>query len=581
MTGETDNAGKNSNTAIAIANMFGRIFKDKIDSAVGKGQGYTFDESYTQNQEKLGEVERISGQVGARCVALPQHISEELRKDKPGKEPEIKKLEELWNNKLEEIEKAIAQKILEERLEEERRLQKQHLERVAGVAEGVNKNIEDEKNENADSLKYRIFASLIFSGILDVTDILECVLNIFGVNDDFAKAVGEVVANNELMSFIGKVNHAFGIDKLVELVSRAPILNDINQTALELTKTDAFQTFSPLAKEAFTGDFAEFATRTASAVQFFTSERGLQINHEQRSKENDEKIRELEEIIREESKPDAVKIATRVIEVETRFRLDEIYIRNYLKAVFEDGQEINDGDKIKLGHFMIRDENKGNCGTLLDKINEAKDETDKAKKISKIKEILELVVKDEARNNMDVLDLFREVARESFYKSSQSNQSDIIEAKREKYLKEDVLKDLEKVGNEYKIDEAKKALTEAIKAKYVGNAEGIKEKNIAISALSNADEFANFIKNEFQDRKEFDDIVIKIAISVQKDEIAQTVVRSPFHRVRPKAEISGGDAMGRNVTHVATGQSVGAGGPAALEARPAGPAGPTGASPSL
>lgn len=573
MKDETDKAGKNSNTARAIANMFGLgIFKDKISSAVGEGQGYTFDESYTQNQEKLGEVERISGQVEARGVALPQHIIDELRKDKPGKEDEINKLEELWSSKSKEIDEAIAKKILEERLEEERRLQKQHLERLAGVAEGVNKNIEDEKNENADSLKYRIFASLIFSGILDVTDILECVLNIFGVNDDFAKAVGEVVANNELMSFIGKVNHAFGIDKLVELVSRAPILNDINQTALELTKTDAFQTFSPLAKEAFTGDFAESAMRFASLVQMVIGERGLQINHEQRSKENDEKIRELEEIIREESKPDAVKIATRVIEVETRFRLDEIYIKNYLKAVFEDGQEINDGDKRKLGHFEIRDGNKENCGTLLGKINEAKDEADEAKKIIKIKEILELVVKDEARNNMDVLNSFREVARESFYELAQPNKSDVIEAQREKYLKEGVLKGLGEDGNEYKIDEAKKALTEAIKAKYVGNPKDIGKKNSTISALSNADDFANFIKNEFQDRKEFDDIVIKIAISVQKDEIASSVVRSPFHRVRPEAEISGGDAMGgRIVTHVASGRSVGTGGEPA--ARAAGPAG--------
>lgn len=56
-------------------------------------------------------------------------------------------------------------------------------------------------------------------------------------------AVRGVVANKELMSVIGDVNKAFGIDKLVELVSRTPILNDVNQTALEIANTDAFQTF--------------------------------------------------------------------------------------------------------------------------------------------------------------------------------------------------------------------------------------------------------------------------------------------------------------------------------------------------
>jgi hypothetical protein len=115
-----------------------------------------------------------------------------------------------------------------------------------------------------------------------------------------------------------------------------------------------------------------------------------------------------------------------------------------------------------------------------------------------------------------------------------------------------------------------------MKTQYAGNDANINDKNKQISNLSTPDEFANFIKNEFQSNRKFDEIVTKIAISVKKDEIAQTVVRSPFHRVCPKAVISGGDAGGRNVTHVASGQSVGTGGEPA-----AGAAGPAGASVSL
>ena len=535
-----------------------KVFRDKIMEATGRrGAGYTFDGSYTENQEKLGGIERISSDVNDRFVALPQDIIDELRRDKPDKGREITKLEELWKNKFEEIEKAIAQKILEEREEEERRIQKKQSEHVLMVAGSVNKNIEDEKSENADSLKYRIFASLIFSGILDVTDILECVINIFGINEDFAKAVGEVVANDEVMSFFGKINHAFGIDKAIEGISRLPILNDINQTALEMSKTDAFQTFSPLAKEAITGDFAESAMRAASLVQMVIGERGLQINHEQRSKENDEKIRDLEELIREGAKPDAIRIATKAIEVETRFKLDEIYMRNYLKAVCQDGQEINDRDKGKLGHYLIRDENKENCGTLFEKINEAKGLADEAGKIQKIKEILELVVEDKDRNNMDVLNSFREVARERFYLPGASN--DKIQPEREKYLKEEVLKGLDEVGNEYKKQAAQEALKEAIQTKHDGNPTNIVGKNTEISALSTPDQFADFIKNEFQGRKEFDDIVTKIAISVRKDEVASSIVRSPYHRVRPEATVTlGADTAGIRppVTQIAAGQPV-------------------------
>jgi hypothetical protein len=535
------------------------IALDKISQVVGKGSGLTYDGSNQENQGQLQQISRISDQIKDRFVALPVHIIDKLRKEYPNKGDQINNLNDLWENKFTEIDKAIAKKILEEREEEERKIQKKQLQESAELASRINSNIEQEKKENADSLKYRIFASLIFSGILDVTDIVGCVFDIFGVNQDFAKSVGEVISNDKVMSFFGDINEAFGVDKLAELVSKFPILNDINQSALEATKTEAFQTFSPLAREALTGDLTELAFKFSSVAHVIMGERGLQINHEKRSEENDAKIREFEDQIREAEKPDAKKIASRAIEVETRFRLDEIYMRDYLKAVCtENGEEIHESDKTKLGRFIIRDGDKKQCGTLLDKINEAKDEADEEKKISKIREILDLVVEDKARNNMDVLNSFRDVARERFYGLVQPNKSDVIEAQREKYLKEEVLKGLGEDGNEYKIDEAKKALTEAIQAKYNQNANSIKEKNIEISTLSNADGFANFIKKEFQDRKEFDDIVTKIAISVRKDEIAQTVVRSPFHRVRPETVISGGDSAGRGVsaTQVKTGAQV-------------------------
>ena len=540
------------------------IVADKLKQSVAKGEGYTFDESYQQNREQLEDVNKISREVKNRFVALPEHIIKNLKDNNQEKIDEINNLDKLWAEKFKAIDEAIARKILEEREEEERRILKKQGEQVLIVADKVNNNIEEEKKENADSLKYRIFASLIFSGVLDVTDILECVINIFGINEDFAKAVGDVVANSEVMSFFGDINKTFGIDKILEQMSKFPVLNDINQTALDASKTDAFQAFSPLVKEAITGDLAEHAFRFLSVVQTVLGERGLQINHEKRSEENDKEIRELEERIREESKPDAIRIASRAIEMETRLRLDEIYMRDYLKSVCEGSEVINGSDKSKLNHFKIRDENKRECGTLFEKIEEAKSENDAEEKLNKIKKILELVVGDKDRHNMDVLESFREVARGRFYRAEVSD--DKIQPQREKYLKEEVLKDLELAGNTYKKEAAKEALKEAINNKYTGNNDYIATANTQISALSNTDEFANFIKNQFQDRKQFDDIVTKIAISVRKDEVAQTVVRSPYHRVIP-ATIVESDSVGHIVTsatQVTTGVEAraGAAGPA-------------------
>lgn len=67
-----------------------------------------------------------------------------------------------FGQKIKAIDEAIARKILEEREEEERKLQEKQSKQILIVAGQINDNIEEEKKENADSLKYRIFASLIF-----------------------------------------------------------------------------------------------------------------------------------------------------------------------------------------------------------------------------------------------------------------------------------------------------------------------------------------------------------------------------------------------------------------------------------
>lgn len=156
----------------------------------------------------------------------------------------------------------------------------------------------------------------------------------------------------------------------------------------------------------------------------------------------------MEELIREEAKPDAIRIASRAIDIETRFRLDEIYMRNYLKSVIEDPDKFNESDKKELNRLIIRDENRNHLGTLTQKIEDVRSEQDESQKLVKIQEIIKLVVEDKDRNNMDVLDSFRTVARERFYQLEVPN--DEIQKQREKYLKEEVLKDLEKAGNDYK-----------------------------------------------------------------------------------------------------------------------------------
>ena len=118
-------------TARVISNALALgVMADKVKATIGAGQGYTFDESYQQNQRQLEEVDRISDNVKYRFVALPQHIIDNLRENHSDKNNQIDTLERLWAEKFKAIDEAIARKILEEREEEERRILKKQGEQV-------------------------------------------------------------------------------------------------------------------------------------------------------------------------------------------------------------------------------------------------------------------------------------------------------------------------------------------------------------------------------------------------------------------------------------------------------------------
>ena len=109
----------------AISHVIGLgILADKVKQVVRKGEGYTFDESYQEGQHQLKEVDRISDNAKNRFVALPQHIIDHLKNNYSNKKDEINNLEKLWSEKIKAIDEAIARKILEEREEEERRIQR-------------------------------------------------------------------------------------------------------------------------------------------------------------------------------------------------------------------------------------------------------------------------------------------------------------------------------------------------------------------------------------------------------------------------------------------------------------------------
>ena len=261
-------------------------------------------------------------------------------------------------------------------------------------------------------------------------------------------------------------------------------------------------------------------------------------------KENDEKIRELETLIKE-GMPDPNEIAKNAIITETEFRLDEIYIRNFLKSVCQNGEEITDSDKRKLNQYFIRTEDKQQCGTLLDKLETIKSEANEEKKLEMLKETISLVVDDKERNNKDVLKSLREIARERFYGLDSENLNfKEMNKERNEYLDSIFPEDFKL--NEDKIKELKEIFKQ--KGKIV-------EENLDLSSKEN---ITKFVKKEFgESPNDFDDVVKKIAVFVKKNEIASSIIESPYFRISPIPVVSGGDSVGGGVTHVASGAQVG------------------------
>ena len=152
-----------------------------------------------------------------------------------------------------------------------------------------------------------------------------------------------------------------------------------------------------------------------------------------------------------------------------------------------------------------------------------------------LKETISLVVDDKERNNKDVLKSLREIARERFYGLDSENLNfKEMNKERNEYLDSIFPEDFKL--NEDKIKELKEIFKQ--KGKIV-------EENLDLSSKEN---ITKFVKKEFgESPNDFDDVVKKIAVFVKKNEIASSIIESPYFRISPKPVVSGGDSVGGGI----------------------------------
>ena len=150
---------------------------------------------------------------------------------------------------------------------------------------------EEAENANKEAGPYRLMASLILFGIIDVLDIVANVLEHFGDIADFHQAVGEVLKDEKIMSFFGKINEALKIDEVAKALAQFPVLAEFNQGVQDFMKSDYLSPVSSIGDDLIRSDPAEFLLNTSVMA--------LTINNEvavwKKSNNDEEQINKIDE----------------------------------------------------------------------------------------------------------------------------------------------------------------------------------------------------------------------------------------------------------------------------------------------
>lgn len=272
---------------------------------------------------------------------------------------------------------------------------------------------EELDNKNFNQIYSIILTSLVLSGALDVLEIFSDLLDNF--DKDFAQSVGKTLRDPEVMQGFAPVNETFRIDDAFEGLAKTPILNDINQLALETLNSDYLSPISGLAHDFIGSEMAKFAFGGLVLATFINSEVSLFLEYKEFDKQHKDTLKDISKNLENKINKNAEQIS----KLMARGHIDSLrnheYLKNYLVSEgFKDDKEIEDlhflnsqNNQIKLTDLTV-----DNIANIDFKSQNCKDHN-----IKTFKDLIEKAKKFASNQCADGKESFKKKIDEKIFKS--------------------------------------------------------------------------------------------------------------------------------------------------------------------
>ena len=272
----------------------------------------------------------------------------------------------------------LIQEELNKVLEEKKELRQKADTDISKVKNSVDAKADESESANQDAILYRLLASLIIFGALDIVDAFGKILENFkGFEIQFEDGVKALMRDTEVLGFLGTVNEALKIDEVFKALSQFPVLIDLNQFLIDLAKSDTVGYFAEGAGEMLNPHLSDGTTATSPAASFLLkgailmatakAEFELYIDDSKKAKESESEINKLESHIRGMLDDGIRKFATSIIPIETKQALKNIDFK-VLQDIRKSDSETPEGLKedLKKCKLFDNDGKEISADTLLD-----------------------------------------------------------------------------------------------------------------------------------------------------------------------------------------------------------------------
>jgi len=318
-------------------------FKDTFKNLSGLQQ-------FVNDISAIGAVKKISKEDAEN------HLKESVKSDdRQQDEAKINnKIEAAWQELI--LKQKLIKDLLDEIEKEDERIRKKASDDIGKTHGSIAGKVEEVENENQNAVKYRILASLIVFGVLDILDLVAEVAGHFGeVGEKFYEGVKKVVTDPNCMSFFADVNQALKLDVVAEGVARIPIFADLNQFAVDAFTSEYLGSLTSLGFDAIQGDAADYLLRFAVLVCVINGEVDLNKKYEGIQEKINADIEKCRIKTKEEYEKYVVGTAENIIAKETENELKIVYSDAGKRCIKDSNFTITEDLKADLRAIEIKD----------------------------------------------------------------------------------------------------------------------------------------------------------------------------------------------------------------------------------